>query len=227
MFSLNIGKIAFMTVTVMTVSCLGVPQGRAASPDKGAKVTYTASGTFTASPVNGNDTLKLSGQPFTITVVGSSAMKPGKHGRNWAIFKPLTMTGTVYSGLIPGQSIPIQASNAQLQQTVGASQDIFECSFPVTVVGIDLNVTAKIELPGGTLTNALIRPFASVALDSSNATVTYSNTTASTTLGVDSGTVAATAPSGNERAFVAAPSPLMLMASAQAVLPRGLPAIWQ
>jgi hypothetical protein len=143
--------------------------------------------------VSGADTLKLAGQPFTISVVGNSSLKPTKHGRNWANFTNLAMTGTVYSGLIPDQPIAISASTAAINQTVGASEDIFQSGFPVEVIGIALTVQAKLILPGGTLSTALLRPFASVTLGPT-ATVTYSDTTASTVLSIANGTVVGTLP---------------------------------
>jgi hypothetical protein len=231
MFSLYVRRILSVTIAVAAIGCVAAPRRlAAASPDKkGATITFSASGTFTTTQVSGADTLKLSGQPFTIIVVGNTSMKPIKHGQNWANFKPLSVTGTVYSGLIPDQPIAISSTTAAIDQTVGASEDILQAGFPVTVIGIPLTVRAHIILPGGTLTNALLRPFASVALDSTNATVTYSNTTASTVLGVQSGTVAATLPAkgGNQRAAAAAPSAFVLLANAPAVKPRMLPAFGQ
>lgn len=197
MCSWNLRRILFVTITAAVVCCLAVPARLAsASPAKSANVTFTATGTFAASPVSGADQLKLSGQPFTITVVGNSSLKPIQHGRNWAIFKPLQMTGTVYSALIPGEAVPITSTTAAIDQTVGATEDIFQSGFPVTVVGIALTVRSHITLPGGTLSTALLRPFSSVALDSTSTTVTYSDTTNSTVLAVQTGTLVATLPSG-------------------------------
>jgi hypothetical protein len=227
-FSSNAQKLFSVTLALAAICCLAAPAKLAAAgPDKSADVTFTASGTFTATQVSGADTLKLSGQPFTISVVASSSLKPVQHGQNWAIFKPLSMTGTVYSALIPDQAIPISSTTAAIDQTIGASQDIFQAGFPVTVIGIALTVRANITLPGGTLTSALIRPFASVSIPS-NATVTYSNTTASTVLGIQSGTMVATLPAGGsaQRAVAAAPSAFTLLASAPAVRPRIL-TVWQ
>jgi hypothetical protein len=166
----------------------------AASPDTAVKVTFTASGTFASPPLSGADALKLAGLPFTITVVGPSSMKPVKHGRNWAIYKPLTMTGTIFSGLVPNQPIGIASNSVELQQTAGDNEDIITFTSPVTAIGISVTVTAKIYLPGGTLGKPLIRPFPSTAINTALSTVTYSNPTASTTLGIQTGTLGATAP---------------------------------
>jgi hypothetical protein len=198
-FSLDVSKIGVLSamIAAVAVSSLVTPQSLAAAgPDTGEAVTFTAQGTFAATPVSGNDTLQLAGQPFTITIVARSSKLPTEHGRNSAIFSPLKMTGTVYSGLEPNEPIPISSSKAVIAQVVGASQDIFQAGFPYKILGIDLEAVAYITMPGGTLSTALIRPFSSVALDPTNATITYSNNTAATVLAVQSGTLTATAPAG-------------------------------
>src|SRR5450755_280192 len=195
MFSWDVRRILYVSGAAAVICCLVTSwQLGAASPNKSANVTYLASGTFATTPVSGADSLKLAGQPFTITLVGNSSLKPIQHGQNYAIFKPLQMTGTVFSGLLPNQPIPISSTTAAINQVVSAAEDIFESGFPVVVVGVSLNVRARLVLPGGTLINPLLRPFASVALTPANATVTYSNSPASTVLAVQTGTVVATAP---------------------------------
>jgi hypothetical protein len=228
MFSLDLRMILSATIAAVAISCLAPPQGFAAtSPGKSANITFTASGTFASTPVSGADTLKLAGQPFTISVVGNSSLKPVQHGQNWAIFKPLQMTGNVFSGLIPDQAIPISSTTAAIDQTIGSSEDIFQAGFPVVVVGIALNVRAYIPLPGGTLSSALLRPFSSIPLGPT-ATVTYSNSTAATVLAVQTGTMVATLPTGGvERSARTAPSTVVLIAGAQAVRPRSVLTIGQ
>lgn len=222
MFQPNAHKMLSITVAAAAACCLAAPPRlSAASPDKGADITFTATGTFAATPVSGADTLKLAGQPFTIAVVGSSSKKPTKHGRNWAVFNPLQMTGTVYSGLIPNQAIPISATTSTIEQTVGASEDIFKTAFPVVVIGIALQVKAYIPLAGGTLSTALLRPFSSVAL-SSTATVTYSNSTAATELAIESGTLVATVPTGAGQSAAATPFVPDLLDGPLVVKPRSL-----
>ena len=180
------------TIVAAALFLLPMPQKLAAAePETGYPVTFTASGTFTATPLSGADTLKLSGQPFTITLVGNSAAVPGKHGQNWAAFPSLTMNGTVYSALLPNEPIAVGPATATLQQFIGAKEDILKSSFPVVVVGIALNIDAYLTVPGGTLTTALIHPFPSTAINS-DATVTYSDTSAATVLGIQSGTLVAT-----------------------------------
>jgi hypothetical protein len=222
MFSFDLRKLLSGTIgAALAVGCLALPQKlAAANPDNGAAITFTATGTFASTPVSGADTLKLAGQPFTIIVVGNTSLTPIQHGQNWAIFKPLQMTGTVYSGLIPDQAIPIGSTTAAIDQTVGATEDIFQSGFPVVVIGISLTVRAHIVLPGGTLSKALLRPFSSVTLDSTS-TVTYSNTTASTVLAIQSGTLVATTPGSGARqaAFTAQPT-VVVSAGGLAIKPR-------
>jgi hypothetical protein len=199
-FSLDVPKFTMLSamIAAVAVSGLAIPQWlAAAAPDTGETVTFTAQGTFATPPVSGNDTLKLAGQPFQITVVAKSSKVPTEHGRNSAIFSPLKMTGTIYSGLLGSEPVPISSSKAVIAQVVAASEDIFQFGAPVKIVGIDLEAVAYITLPGGTLSTALIRPFSSVALDTTNVTVTYSNSTAATVLAVQSGTLTATAPAGS------------------------------
>lgn len=227
MLSLHVRRILSVAVVAAAIGCFAIPQGlAAASPDKSANVTFTATGTFGVTPVSGADTLKLAGEPFTISVVGNSSLKPVQHGQNWAIFTPLNMTGTVYSALTGTAPIAIASTTAAIDQSVGASEDIFQAGFPVVVIGIALNVRAYIPLPGGTLTSALLRPFSSVTLGT-NATVTYSNSTASTVLSVASGTLVATIPTGGPSQAARAPSTVVLVAGAQAVKPRNTLTIWQ
>lgn len=176
-------------VSCVTVGGLTVSSALAAGPN----VTFTAAGTFASPPISGNDSLLLAGQPFTISIVANAAATPSQHGRNWALFVPLSLTGSITSGLI-GSAVPISSTQAAIFQAAGASADIFKSGFPIVVVGINLTARAEITLPGGTLNNALIHPFASVALDSSNATVTYSNGSLSTTLAIETGTLVATIP---------------------------------
>src|SRR5690348_6816154 len=136
-FSLKMRKIVPLAATAaMLVLTSGL--AAAASPNVSADVTFTATGTFASTPVSGADTLLLRGQPFTISVVGNSSMKPSQHNRNWALFVPLTMSGNVYSGLLPNQPIPIEAATAAIYQAVGASEDVFQSGFPVEVIGIAL-----------------------------------------------------------------------------------------
>jgi hypothetical protein len=166
-----------------------------ATPDTGPNVTYTASGTFATPQVSGADMLKVAGEPFSIAIVAAAGSVPVKHGRNWAVLSPFKMTGEVHSSLLV-TPVNIASAGASIFQAVGPSYDLFETAFPVKVVGITLTIKAQLTLPAGTLTKPLIHPFAAVALGPGNATVTYSDSTNSTVLAIQSGTLAATLPAG-------------------------------
>ncbi len=170
----------------LTLSTLG-----ATAPD----VTYTASGTFSQPATSGSDTLKLAGEPFTISIVANAASVPISHGPNWAVFSPFRMTGQVHSGLLGPTPVSIASAAASIYLLYGPTYDTFMTAFPVKVVGIVLTINATLTLPPGTLQNQLIHPFAPVALTPSNSLVTYSDTTGNTTtLTVSTGTVEATIP---------------------------------
>ncbi len=152
----------------------------AASPDVGTKVTFGFSGTFAATPISGTDPLNVAGQFFFMNVVAYTSLVPVQHGQNWAVFTPLTMTG----GL--GQ-YALNSTTAGVVQTVGDSEDIFQTGTTATVSGESVTVRAYITLPGGTLPNPRINPFASVAAGPGT-TVTYSDGVSSTVLAVQDGT---------------------------------------
>lgn len=205
MFSLEMRK-ALPLVAAAVVFSFFVPQtAAAANPNASADVTFTASGTFSSTPVSGADTLLLRGQPFNISIVANSSLTPSQHLKNWALFTPLNMTGTVNSGLLPNEPIPVSASTAAIYQANGTTSDVFQAGFPVEVIGIALTARAYITMPGGTITTPLIRPFSSVALNPTNATISYSNGTATTVLAVQTGTLVATIPTGNTVAGKALP----------------------
>jgi hypothetical protein len=193
MFSFHVPKV-FSATAAVVIACLAGSQLFAASPNAGEQVTLTATGTFDPVPISGADTLLLAGEPFTINLVGNSSMKPINHGMNWAVYDGLTVSGDVHSGLLGTQPIPIQSKAAALEQTVGADQNILQVVFPVQILGINLTVKARLILPGGTLANPFIRPFSSTAITTTGSTVSYSDTTASTVLGIQDGTVVATVP---------------------------------
>ena len=160
-----------------------------ALPDTAPNVTFTAAGTFVNPQTNGDDTLKLAGEPFSISIVANAGTAPVQHGPNWAVLSPFKMTGSVHSGLLGPAPINIVSAGASIFEAVSSSYDVFEAGFPVKVVGLSLTIDARITLPAGTLTKPLIHPFSAVTLGPDNATVTYSNGTSSTTLSVQSGTL--------------------------------------
>jgi hypothetical protein len=192
----TVGRKASLIAALAALSWFLAAGSSGATPDTGPNVIFTAAGTFASPPVSGSDSLKLAGEPFSISVVAAAGSVPIKHGRNWAVFSPLKMTGEVHSGLLGATPVNIASGGASIYQAVGPSYDPFQTAFPVKVVGISLTIDAQITLPAGTLAKPLIHPFAAVALAPANTIVTYSDGTNSTTLAIQGGSLVASLPTG-------------------------------
>lgn len=199
MISLYLRKMLSLSAAAV-MACVATSVMTAATPAAGETVTYTATGTFAATPISGSDQLRLAGEPFTINVVGNSSLAPAKHGSNWAIYNGLSMTGTVYSGLLGAEPISI-AAVASIELATSTTEDVLQMAFPVQVIGIDVTVKAYVILPGGTMPNPHIQPFKTTAMGTSS-TVTYLDTAESTELGIASGTVGAAGSSGSPSAAI-------------------------
>src|SRR5271169_4234623 len=134
-----------ITIAMAAIACFAVPDKLSATAPI---VTYIASGTFASIPTSGSDTLKLSGEPFTVTISVSTATAPFKHGPNWAAFDKLKLTGTVHSGLLGATPINIGSSEATIIQAFDPGMyDTFTMEAPVKVVGISLTIKAQIVMP--------------------------------------------------------------------------------
>ena len=158
-------------------------------------ITFTASGTFAATPVSGDDTLRLAGQPFNVSVVANAATAPSQSGPNWAVFSNQKMTGTVYSGLLGNTPVNIASNTASITQAIAPGEfDLITIQSPVVVVGIQLTIKAPIAVPPGTIPNQLLHPFAPVALAPGNANVSYTDGSATTVLAIQSGSISGTLP---------------------------------
>ena len=183
-----------ITIAVAALCCFTVPNNlMAAAPI----ITYTASGTFAAAATSGADSLKLAGEPFSVTISVSAATPPYKHGANWAAYNRLKLTGIVHSGLLGPTPVTIASAEASIIQAYSPNQfDQFTMEAPVKVVGISLTIKAVIIMPYGTFKNPLLAPFSLQTLVPSNATLTYSSSGNSTVLPIQSGTLTATVPSG-------------------------------
>jgi len=190
--------------TVAAISCFALSD-QAMAAATATTITYTASGTFAATATSGADTLKLAGEPFSVSIVVSSAVKPYKTGKNWAAYNKLKLTGSVHSGLLGTTPVNIGSSEASLTQAVNPGKaDMFTLQAPVKVVGISLTIEASIVMPSGTLSKTLLAPFtAPVALAPGNATLSYSDSTSSTVLAIQSGHLTATVPAAATETAVA------------------------
>jgi len=195
-------KTLVSTAIAIAASCLIVAKDlAAASPAQAPNVTYTATGVFATPPTSGSDLFQLAGTPFSISVVARAGTPPTDHGPHWATYTKLKMTGSVSSGLEP-TPLAISSALTSIELATGnPSFDVFELFVPVYVIGIEVNVQANVQMPPGTIANALIHPFASVVLGPSN-TVVYADPTTgnSTTLGIARGTLVATIPGGQDTA---------------------------
>lgn len=168
-------------------------------------ITYTASGTFASTPIGGVDTLKLAGEPFSVSIAVSSSTVPFKTGSNYAAYNKLKLTGTVYSGLLGTSPVTIGSSQATIIQGIDPGKyDVFIMEAPVKVVGISLTLKAHVQMPVGTIAKTTLAPFSTVTLAAGTATVTYSDGSSSTELGIQTGTLTATVPSGSTKTGKAA-----------------------
>jgi len=181
-----------LAIAIALVGCCAVPGIAATAPI----ITYTATGTFASPATSGSDTLKLAGEPFAVTISVSADTAPFKHGPNWAAFDRLKLTGTVHSGLLGSTPVNIGSGEASIIQAFDPGQyDLFIMEAPIKVVGISLTIKAVIVMPFGTFSKPLLQPFASpLALAPGNATVTYSDSTNTTVLSIQGGTLTATIP---------------------------------
>ena len=187
--------VAAACLSVFGMSAKPLSDGRGdATPATAPNVTYTAFGTFGTTPISGSDLFRLAGQPFSISIVASEALVSKNHGAQWAVYSGLKMSGEVETALLP-TPVTISNSSTNLALAFGnPSYDVFLLGTPVKIVGMTVTITANITMPKGTIANDHILPFtAPVSLSAANATVTYSDTTESTTLAIDSGTLSTAA----------------------------------
>jgi hypothetical protein len=181
-----------------------VAQSEATSP---VFVAYTATGVFATPAISGDDLFELSGEPFNINVVVSSAAKPAACGFDCAKYTRVEMIGAVSSGLEPTMLLSIVSGGATLELATGNPDfDLLTFFSPVQggVIGYPINIQATIQMPAGTIATPAIHPFMSTLLGPCQQPVppgpcvdqvTYSDpqTGKSTTLGIASGTMVATA----------------------------------
>jgi len=192
------GRRVLLSLLAAAGVCFTAPAQMAGANSQAAAsiVIFTAGGTFASSPVSGADTLKLAGEPFSITIPVNAAMVPIKTGPNWAVYSPLHMTGQVSSGLLGQTPVDIASAGTSIEQLVGPQYDEFLAAFPVQVVGSSLTITATLQLPTGTIPNQLVHAFAAVPLSPSSGTIVYSDGINSTTLAIETGTLTALTSAG-------------------------------
>ncbi len=180
---------------IMAATLFGLTAAAAFDLHAAPNVVYIATGTFATNSSRGSDLAKLAGQPFSIRIVANEALKPTRQTQMSASYTGLSFDGAVISGLLP-TPFPISGTQLSLFLELGAAgaPDVFRINFPLTAIGLSLNISAVATLPAGTLTTPAIRPFAAaVALTPTNATMTYAQAPSSTTILIASGSFNATA----------------------------------
>jgi hypothetical protein len=192
-----------MIITAVAMAAALVT-GQSAAAATAPSVTYTAQGQFAKTVVSGGDLYKLAGEPFSLSVVASESIAPHAHGTGWAVYTNLKATGRVISGLIPQSPVPLGSTHTFLALERESSHDIVELIVPVTVINQSVRITAILTVPRGTITKTAIAPFASTVTLGSDATVTYSDGTNSTTLSIASGKLTATAATSSSSSASAA-----------------------
>jgi uncharacterized protein (TIGR03437 family) len=211
-----------LVIAAAATICLAASENLvAASPDAAPNVTYTASGVFATPQISGADLYKLQGEPFSISITTNAATEPTSHGAQWAQYTKQHMTGTVTSGL-DNMPISIPSNFASFELAAGnPSYDVFELFAPITAFGLQINILANIQMPPGTIVKPLVHPFATVSLAPPDIgptyTVTYSDTTNSTKLGIQSGTLTATIPGGGPNTEVQDIAPQLHAGAAEVV----------
>jgi len=178
----NIRSIA---IAAALLSGLAATQTMEASTCTGTVIAYQASGNFGANVVSGTDTLKLAGQPYSITLYACETLIPTKTGANWAEYYPIELTGTVKSQLLVTPYTIPPTPTAFIVQVPASGQDSFQIIGNVTIAGSTVNIHAAIAVPFGTITTTGIAPFSSVAIKTSKSEFIYSQGSNSTSLSVN------------------------------------------
>ena len=187
-------KMLSIAVAVAAICGVTVPVNLAAAtvPAATPNIVYTASGTFASPATSGADSLKLAGEPFSVTISVSPTTVPFKTGPGYAAYNKLTIKGQVHSGLVGSTPVPIASGEATIIQGITPNvSDTFIMEAPIKVVGMSLTIKATITMPLGTITKPLLHPFNSVTLTPTNAVVSYADTTNTTVLGIETGTLSA------------------------------------
>jgi len=190
-------KMQYIATAAALIVCFGASDRLAAqSPEaKAVNVFYTASGTFANTPVSGEDKLEMAGTAFSLTTWALTSTAPKQHGTHAAQYTNLKMQGTVAPCLIGCAPITIQSEYASIELATGnPSYDEISFFVPVSVDGIQIDISTVIQLPKGTLSSPLIRPLTAPVTLSSTTDVTYADPVppygpASTTLAIQSGTL--------------------------------------
>jgi hypothetical protein len=138
-------------------------------------IKYTASGVFGATILGGKDTLKLAGEPFSITLYACESLVPTKKGSDYSAYYPIVMQATVKSAL---QTQPYNTSGKMtLVLTVPpVGLDSIQVEGPLSVLGSSVFIHGNLAFPTGTFTTTSIGPFANTTVTTSKSEFVYSIT---------------------------------------------------
>lgn len=190
---LHRGRIRCLALAASVFGTVGVGGLSAATPT----ITYYALGAFDTVPQSGNDVFRLAGEPFSITIDANDSQLSSFHGPTYAGYTYLEMIGTIHSALLP---TPITISNRTswiVMANGNPSYDLFVLGTQLKIIGLTLKISANLTLPEGSLTTVRNHAFSNITLTPDMATMTYTDGTTSTTLGISgmiygsSGTAAA------------------------------------
>lgn len=202
MFRVELTKATFIDVLVLLLAGWTVPQVMAAGalPNTAPSVMFEAFGTFSKPPISGTDLFRLQGEPFNISVAASAAAVPTKSGQNWAVYSPLHLTGTVKSGLLQAPT-NISSFSASIELSYNADGEPFTLATPMKIVSLQVTVRADIMMPAGTMSTLFIHPFtAPVQLTPAIATLSYTDGSDTTVLGINGVLTTSVQSSGAARA---------------------------
>jgi|ERR1035441_8138773 hypothetical protein len=141
----------------------------------GTNIAYQASGQFGSNVLSGADTLKLAGEPFSITLYTCSTLVPTKTGPTYSEYYPILLKGQVKSSLLV-QPYQISAQTAFFLILPPAGLDSVQMQGSVTVSGRAIYIKGALALPTGTLTSTSIAAFPSVSIVTAKSQFIYKET---------------------------------------------------
>jgi hypothetical protein len=168
-------KMRSIAIAAAVVSGFAASENLVAKPSCSTQgVTYTASGSFGSNKIAGQDSFKLAGEPFSITMVACESKQPSKTGPDDSIYSGIEFTGTVQSSLIttPYKIQPTAMTFVLVKPPAGP--DLVEVEGNLTVFGSTLFIHGSIALPAGTLTSTTIAPYSEVSIVTASSAFTYS-----------------------------------------------------
>jgi hypothetical protein len=167
-------RIRMMAVAAAVLSGLAVSQNLNAACS-GTVIAYQVAGTFGPNIISGPDKFKLAHGPFSVTIFACESLKPSVMGPDWAAYVPLSMTGTVTSGLT-GQPTTIGSQKTSIvlvDPGTPTGVDTIQLSAPVPFEGAVIVIHGSLALPAGTLTSESIVPFPATSIITTKSSFSY------------------------------------------------------